>query len=58
MPIGFIIKWVCILGLIGLCVGLFIGAAVIVVPVVVTGVVGLLIYRKVSLRRRLARFGE
>ena len=58
MPFGSIIKLVSILALIGLCVGLFIGAALIVVPVVVIGAGGLLIYRKVSLRRRLARFGE
>jgi hypothetical protein len=57
MPIGRIFLFVSVLGLIGLCVALVIGAAIVIVPVVVAGA-GLLIYRKVQLRRRLARFGE
>jgi Flp pilus assembly protein TadB len=58
MPIGRIFLFVSVLGLIGLCVALVIGAAIVIVPVLVAGVAGIVIYRKVQLRRRLARFGE
>jgi len=58
MAIGRIFLLVSILGLIGLCVGLVIAAAIVVVPIIAGGAAGILIYRKVQLRRRLARFGE
>jgi hypothetical protein len=58
MPIGRIFLVVSMLGLIGLCVGLVIGAAIFLVPTIGATAAGILIYRKVQLRRRLARFGE
>ena len=51
-PLGAIIKFVCILGLIGLVVAAVISAAAIIVPVVVLALASWLIYKHLSAKPR------
>jgi hypothetical protein len=53
-PLGKILLWVGILGLIGLAVSLVIGAAIVIVPVVVLCLGGWYIYK----RARRPRYGS
>ena len=53
-PLGKILLWASVLALIGLAVSLVIGAAIVIVPVVVVGLGGWYVYKRV----RRPRYGS
>ena len=53
-PLGKILLWVSVLGLIGIAVSLVIGAAIVIVPVVGLGIAGWYVYKRI----RRPRYGS